>query len=211
MNLKIFLITVLLLVLLVVAIIAGMWLHGLVNKPAAIWTPAPLIGSQPTNAAILPTIELPPTAPPAQPTPIPAAPSATIVPVEQSAALTPPPFDPKRITITETDVARALAGGVGTQQGLTAEGMAVRFSGGKLHLTAQLLAYGPINVRDLSLDGVLVAQDGRLQLHTETITPSNLVTALIPGLANQALAQYTVAWYVEEAQTLEGRLEVRIR
>ena len=51
----------------------------------------------------------------------------------------------------------------------------------------------------------------RLQLQTESISPGGLITSLIPAFANQALAQYTAQWYVEEVRTLEGRLELRIR
>ena len=61
------------------------------------------------------------------------------------------------------------------------------------------------------LVGRLVAVDGRLQLETESVTPRGLLSALIPTVANQALEQYTAKWYVEEVETLEGRIEVRIR
>ena len=87
----------------------------------------------------------------------------------------------------------------------------MQFTGGKLRLTANRLSYGPISVQNLVLVGRLVAQDGRLQLQTESIAPGGLVTALIPSFANQALAQYAAQWYVEEVRTLDGRLELRIR
>jgi hypothetical protein len=80
-----------------------------------------------------------------------------------------------------------------------------------MRITADKLAYGPAQVQNLDLVGRLVAQNGQLQLETESVSPRNLVTALLPTLANQALAQFTAQWYVEEVRTLEGRLEVRIR
>ena len=100
---------------------------------------------------------------------------------------------------------------LGAQQGLAIEGLGVKFTEGQMHLTADRLSYGPADVLDLVLVGSLVAQDGRLQLETESISPGGLITSLIPSFANQALAQYAAQWYVEEVRTLEGRLELRIR
>jgi hypothetical protein len=119
--------------------------------------------------------------------------------------------DPHLVVITEADIQQAVASGATTQSGLIAEELVVRFTGGKLRLTASKLAYGPVQVQNLDLVGRLVAQNGQLQLETESISPRNLVTSLIPTLANQALAQLASQWYVEEVRTLEGRLEVRIR
>jgi hypothetical protein len=197
LNRKIGLLIILLLVLVVVAVIAGSCLRGLTGDPAAIWTPAPVMAGSP-GAAILPTQ-------PPQPTRT-AVPSwATATP---AASVT---RDPKRIIITEADVLNAVAAGIGAQQGLTIDGLGVAFTDGRMRLTADRLSYGPADVRDLVLVGSLVAQDGRLQLQTESISPGGLITSLIPAFANQALAQYAAQWYVEEVRTLEGRLELRIR
>lgn len=87
----------------------------------------------------------------------------------------------------------------------------MRFADGLMTLSATSLSYGSINVANLTLSGRLVARDGKLELVAESITPRGLVTALIPVFANQALAQYTAQWYIEEVQTLDGRLELRIR
>ena len=201
MNRKIGLLIILLLVLVVVAVIAGSCLRGLTGDPAAIWTPAPAMAGSPgvtPGSAILPTQ-------PPQPTRTPAAPRATVTPAAGATR------DPKRIIITETDVLNAVAAGVGTQQGLTIDGLGVAFTDGQMRLTADRLNYGPADVLDLLLVGSLVAQDGRLQLVTESISPGGLITSLIPSFANQALTQYAAQWYVEEVRTLEGRLELRIR
>ena len=201
MNRKIGLLITLLLVLVVVAVIAGSCLRGLTGDPAAIWTPAPAMAGSPgvtPGAAILPTL-------PPQPTRTPAPPRATTTPAAGATR------DPKLIIITEVDVLNAVASGVGAQQGLTIDGLGVAFTDGRMRLTADRLNYGPADVRDLVLVGSLVAQDGRLQLQTESISPGGLITSLIPAFANQALAQYTAQWYVEEVRTLEGRLELRIR
>jgi len=105
----------------------------------------------------------------------------------------------------------AVAAGIGAQQGLTIDGLGVAFTDGRMRLTADRLSYGPADVSDLVLVGSLVAQDGRLQLQTESISPGGVITSLIPAFANQALAQYAAQWYVEEVRTLEGRLELRVR
>ena len=201
MNRKIGLLIILLLVLVVVAVIAGSCLRGLAGDPAAIWTPAPAVAGSPgvtPGAAILPTL-------PPQPTRTPARQRATATPAAGATV------DPKLIIITEADVLNAVAAGIGAQQGLTIDGLGVAFTDGRMRLTADRLSYGPADVRDLVLVGSLVAQDGRLLLQTESISPGGLITSLIPAFANQALAQYASQWYVEEVRTLEGRLELRIR
>ncbi len=201
MNRKIGLLIILLLVLAAVVVIAGSCLRGLAGEPAAIWTPAPATAGTPgatAGAAILPTL-------PAQPTRTPAPPRATATPAAGATR------DPKLISITEADVLNAVAAGVGAQQGLALDGLGVKFTEGQMRLTADRLSYGPADVVDLVLVGTLVAQDGRLQLETASISPGGLITSLIPTFANQALAQYAAQWYVEEVRTLEGRLELRIR
>jgi hypothetical protein len=207
LNAKIGLLIGLLLALVVVAAIAGSCLRGLVGEPAAIWTPAPASAGTARitpGAAILSTQ-------PAQPTrrlaPLrtPAPPRATTTPTASVAA------DPHLVSITEADVLNAVAAGAGAQQGLALDGLGVEFTDGQMRLTADRLSYGPAVVLDLVLVGALVAQDGRLQLETESVAPGGLVTALIPAFANQALAQYAAQWYIEEVRTLDGRLELRIR
>ena len=194
MNRKIGFLIILLLALVAVAVVAGSCLRGLTGDPAAIWTPAPAMAGSPgvtPGAAILPTQ-------PPQPTWTPAPPRPTVTPAAGATR------DPKRISITEADVLNAVASGVGAQQGLTIDGLGVAFTDGKMRLTAGRLSYGPADVLDLVLVGSLIAQDGRLQLETESISPDGLITSLIPAFANQALAQYASQWYVEEVSTLGG-------
>jgi hypothetical protein len=198
LRLKIGLFVLLLLALAAVAVIAASCLRGLAGEPVAIWTPAPATAGATPGAGILPTQ-------PAQPTRTPAPPRATATPSIDAAR------DPKRITITEADVLNAVNAGVGAQQGLALEGLGVKFTDGRMRLTADRLTYGPADVRDLVLVGTLVAQGGRLQLETESISPAGLITSLIPAFANQALAQYAAQWYVEEVRTLDGRLDLRVR
>ncbi len=205
----------------VIAIVGSLIVLAL-RQPSDVWTPAPVTRTtvQPTRTgAILPTATSasgiatprPPTATrPAQPTP--AAPTATrLLPTVTPVSRITLTADPHLVVITEADIQRAVASGATAQSGLISEELVVRFTGGKMRITASKLTYGPVQVQNLDLVGRLVAQNGQLQLETESVSPRNLVTSLIPTLANQALAQLASQWYVEEVRTLEGRLEVRIR
>ena len=91
------------------------------------------------------------------------------------------------------------------------DGLDVRFTGGKMRLSAQSLTYGMLTVQDLLLVGRLVAQNGQLQMQVESVQPGGLIGAVIPSVVNQALAQYTAQYYVEEVNMLEGQLELRVR
>jgi hypothetical protein len=113
--------------------------------------------------------------------------------------------------ITESDIAQAVSSGAGAQQGLSVTNLAVKFAQDKMTVSADQLSYTMLRVSNLKLVGKLVAVDGKLQLRTESITPAGLVTGFIPTLANQALAQYTSAWFIEEVRTTDGKLEIRIR
>jgi len=113
--------------------------------------------------------------------------------------------------ITEADIARAVGGSTLGQEGLNVEGLEVRFSGGKMRLTANQLVYGMVSLQDLELVGSLTAVEGRLQLNVDSIQPGGLVGAMIPALANEALAQYGAEWYVESVQVGEGYISLRLR
>ena len=115
------------------------------------------------------------------------------------------------IIITEADIAQAVAGGAGAQQGVTLDNLKVRFAGGKTHITADKLGYGFINMQNLDLVGSLAAQNGVLSLAVESISPRGLAANFVPAAVNQALANYASQWYVEEVRTLDGRVELRVR
>ena len=119
--------------------------------------------------------------------------------------------DQHLIIITEDDIAKAVAGGAGAQQGVTLDNLKVRFAGGKTHITADKLGYGFINMQNLDLVGSLAAQNGVLSLAVESISPRGLAANFVPGAVNQALANYASQWYVEEVRTLDGRVELRVR
>lgn len=177
------------------------------DEETAIWTPAPLENTDRGVVTVQPTatetVAPSPTATP--------RPAFTPRPTASRAALATATQDPKLVTITEADVMAAVDSSVGAESGASTEDLRVRFTDGKMRIEAAKLSYGPVNVDNLVLIGRLVAVEGKLQLETESVTPRGLIGALIPTVANQALAQYTSKWYVEDVKTLDGRIEVRIR
>jgi hypothetical protein len=131
-------------------------------------------------------------------------------PTRPQPTATPTP-DPKRVVVTEQDVERSVASGAAAQGGAQVQGLDVRFADGKMRLSADQLTYGMVNVNDLVLVGRLVAANGQLQMQVESVQPGGIIGAVIPSVVNQALAQYASRWYVEDVDTLDGRLELKIR
>lgn len=177
------------------------------------WTPAPITGSLAISTRapdILPTLP-PPTRMVAQE---PAAPPTRVAPIATStiAPTAPPTRDSGRVIITEEDVLRAVTSGAAAESGATLESVAVQFTAdGKMILTAGRVSYGFVSADNVILVGRLIAVNGKLQLETESISPRGLVTSFIPTMANQALQQYTSRWYVEDVQTMEGLIDMRVR
>jgi hypothetical protein len=115
------------------------------------------------------------------------------------------------VIITEEDIARSIAGGAAAQQGVVAQNLKVDFANGKMHVTADRLGYGLLQLQNLDMIGRLVAKNGKLSLVVESISPRGLAANLVPKVADQALAQFGAKWYVEEVKTLDGRVELRVR
>lgn len=136
----------------------------------------------------------------------PALPAAT--PVPAGATATP---DPHLIVITEDEITRAIMAGAGAEQGLSAQGLQVRFRGEQMTLSADELSLGPVQVKQLVMVGRLFAENGELHFESVSVSPRGLVTSLLPTLADQALSRYASRWYVEDVRLLDGRLELRIR
>lgn len=165
------------------------------------------------TATALPTLT--PTSSPAPThtaTPSPSPRATSTVAATRTPAPTPTAtVDRHLIVITEDEISKAVASGAGAQQGVNVQNLKVRFADGKIHITADRLGYGLIQVQNLSLVGRLVANNGVLSLQTESISPGGLVANMIPGMVNQALAQYGSQWYVEDVQVLDGQVRLRIR
>lgn len=171
------------------------------TQPTATVQPQPTAAARPT-ANVTPTTS----SPAAQPTAAPTRAATATRP-----APPPPTADPKLIIVREEDISRAIAGGAGEEQGVKAQGLQVRLRDGKMTVSADELGLGPVQVKQLVMVGRLLAQDGQLRFESESVSPRGLVTGLLPALANQALTQYASQWYVEDVQTRDGRLELRIR
>ena len=187
------------------------------STPVTLAPTATLIPTE--TVAPTPTISFTDTPAPTS-TPLPTStprPTSTLaVMAAQAAASTPTPtptatVDHHLIIITEADIAQAVAGGAGAQQGVTLDNLKVRFTGGKTHITADKLGYGIIKMQNLDLVGSLAAQNGVLSLAVESISPRGLAANFVPAAVNQALANYASQWYVEEVRTLDGRVELRVR
>lgn len=176
------------------------------NRRESAWTPQPVTGTMEigTRAPDLQPTLPPPTRVVQPPAPLPTVAVETAVPT--------PTRDPNLVIITEADVLRAVTSGATEQSGATLENVGVQFTAdGKMILTAGRVGYGFINADNVTLVGRLIAVDGRLELETESISPRGMVTSLIPTFANQALQQYTSRWYIEDVQTTEGQIELRVR
>jgi len=179
----------------------GAILPTLVGRPEATAQPAATVTNTPRPTATLPAASATPTMEPTRP-------SAPAAAVTQPGSPTP---DPHLFIVTEDDIAAAVAAGAGQQEGLTVEGLVVRFTGGKVLLNAEELSYGLIRMENLAIVGRLVAVNGVLQFETESISPRSLITALIPTMINQAFQRSTAQWYIEDVRALDGRLEIRIK
>jgi hypothetical protein len=184
--------------------------------------PATAVPQAPQSKSILPTTRPSLTAQPKSAATLAAQVAATGVAAATSVAVaTPiapaktaqpsPTLDPKRIVITEEDIIQALAGGVGEEQGLKIEGLQVRFADEKISLTADEFIMGPLQMRKLAMVGQLFASDGKLQFEAESLSPGGLVTAMLPTVTNQVLAQFATDWYIEDVRVGNGQLELRIR
>lgn len=185
---------------------------GLAAPPSSPTAAPPTLPPSPTAAS--PTLPPPATASgrgrPTAPASSPTAAPPTALP-RPAATVPAPTLDPHLVIIREADIRQALAGGVGEEQGLKAQGLQVSLRAGKLTVTADELGLGPLQIKQLAMVGRLTAQAGQLRFEPETISPRGLVASLLPALANQALAQFAGAWYIEEVQIADGQLILRIR
>ncbi len=113
--------------------------------------------------------------------------------------------------ISEDDIRQVLSDPRRYPEGLTVDGLDVKFTGGKIYITADNVNYGMFRLTDLSLVGRLVAVDGQLQIEVESVTPIGLAGAMIPRLANEAMSQLAGKIYVEDVKVDEGQVSVQFR
>jgi hypothetical protein len=209
---------------------------GLPALDAPAWTPAPANGAQalqataepapteipaPTNTAIsptatrvtiLPTVAVTTVAVTPRPTPVPATAQAMAAQAVAASPSPVPAVDPHHFVITEADITSSITGGGMAASGVQADKLAVHFSGdGKTSITADKIAYGPINLQNMAVVGRLTAKNGALQMDVESVAPGGFVSGMIPGVINQALQQYASQWYIENVKTTQGQIELQIR
>jgi hypothetical protein len=212
---------------------------GLPALDVPAWTPAPASGAPalqataesvpaevlaPTNTVILPTatsVTILPTVAVTTVAVTTMAPRPTFAPataqamVAQAAAVSPtqaPTVDPHHFVITEADITSSITGGGMAASGVQADKLGVHFTGdGKTSITADKIAYGPINLQNMAVVGRLVAKNGALQMDVESVAPQGFVSGMIPGVINQALQQYASQWYIESVNTTQGQIELQIR
>ena len=90
-------------------------------------------------------------------------------------------------------------------------GLKVRFANGRMQLTADSASYGPLQLNNIDLVGRPVARNGVVSLAVDSMSPGGFAASMLPSVANQALAQYTSQWYVEDVQVKDGRIELTVR
>jgi len=117
----------------------------------------------------------------------------------------------KTMIISEDDIRRVLSDPRRYPEGLAVNGLGVKFTGGKIYITADSVSYGMFNLSNLALVGRLVATNGQLQIEVESVSPIGLAGALIPRLANEAMSQLGGQIYVEDVQIGEGQVNVQFR
>jgi hypothetical protein len=125
------------------------------------------------------------------------------------AVRTPTPAWPAEIVVSEADVEQLAASA--TSQGIDVQGLDVQFEDGAMVLSADNLRYGFVSARNLVLRGTPIVANGRVTLQVDSVRPNNLVTAALPSVINQLLAQAFEQWYVEDVQIVPGQLVLTVR
>ncbi len=82
---------------------------------------------------------------------------------------------------------------------------------GRIEFRADAVEYGLIRVTNLVVVGRIEAVDCTASFTMEEVEPRSLVTALIPGLVNQALRQYLADYCVLEVNVGAGYVGVILK
>lgn len=170
-------------------------------------TPVPLPGTA------IPTFTPTPTA---TPTPIPPTPTPTRTPTptpKVEVVITPTPTPtPSRIVweITEDMIEEAVTSEE-VQKQVQVTDLTVHFTDGRVQVAAGQLRYGLLSISNLQATIRLWAESGRVRMAVEQLQPFNLMTRMLPNIAEQALTQYTAGLYVQDLQISEGKIRIEIR
>ena len=173
--------------------------------PAATPTPVP-----PTPTPV------PPTPTPVPPTPTPEAkaaePTATPTPeVKAAAAPTPVPTPDRLVWVITPDlIVNSLTSPEVAKQ-VQVTGLDVKFTGGRIVMSAQSLRYQILNIANLQATINVWAENGKVRIAFEKLQPMNLITRMIPNMAEQAIAQNLANWYVYSIKIEEGKMTIETR
>lgn len=178
------------------------------------------MAAAPTATPVPPTpTPVPPTPTPVPPTPTPAAAEATPTPVpptptpEAKAAEAPTPVPtPDRVVwvITPDLIVNSLTSPEVAQQ-VQVTGLDVKFTGGRIVMSAQSLRYQILNIANLQATINVWAENGKVRIAFEKLQPMNLITRMIPNMAEQAIAQNLANWYVYSIKIEEGKMTIETR
>ena len=146
-----------------------------------------------------------PTATRVAPTATRVAPAATRAPARPAA--TPTPEWPKTLVITADDIEQ----GASSVPGLQISGLDVTFGNNSMTMTFNSLRYSFVSMRDVTVVGHFVVNNGDVDFVADSITPRNLATSAIPGFINQSLDQQLGEWYVESLTMESGQLVATVR
>ena len=190
-------------------IVLALWMAACVPPQLPVivsLTPVPLPGT--AIPTLTPTSTMTPT--PIPPTPTPTQ-MPTPTPKIEAAAPTPTPT-PARIVweITEDMIEEAVTSEEVQKQVQVAD-LTIRFTGGRVLVTAGQLRYGFLSISNLQATIRLWVENGQLHMAVEQLQPFNLMTRMLPNIAEQALMQYTAGLYVQDLQIGEGKMTIVIR
>lgn len=198
--------------------VRGMILALVIALALAACTTAPL-PSPLVQGRLAPTATPgPPTATPPPPTPTPLPPTATpttqvvrSTPTAARAAaqpsVTPTAQWPATLVISESDIEQ----GASAVPGLEVTGLEVDFANGVMAMRFDSLRYSFVSLRNVTIEGRFVANNGDVTFVADRISPRNLATSAIPGFINQSLDQQLAGWYVEAVEIVPGQLVATVR
>ncbi len=177
------------------------------------------MAAAPTATPVPPTpTPVPPTPTPVPPTPTPAAAEPTATPVPptptpevKAAAPTPVPTPDRLVWVITPDlIVNSLTSPEVAQQ-VQVTGLDVKFTGGRIVMSAQSLRYQILNIANLQATINVWAENGKVRIAFEKLQPMNLITRMIPNMAEQAIAQNLANWYVYSIKIEEGKMTIETR
>lgn len=140
------------------------------------------------------------------PSPTRAAKPAAVTPAARPTAT---PQWPAEVVITDEQIEEmAQANAV---EGLTVTGLDVQFGDDTMVMTFGSLRYGIVSLKNVTLQGHFVVNNGQVNFVADRIQPRSFATSAIPTFINQALGQALSDWYVESLRIEPGQMVLTAR